>query len=191
MSLTRAFVDLVKQEKKFIGIFLFYTLCVSVLLHFYPLQGIIQQVERLGRFSAIAFVFLYIVRGFLYFPTLYFLVAAGILFAPWPGFGIYMSAILLSATLSYTIGKALHDSDRFPRFKKRIQEPEIEQKIHERGLTGVFLLHVTGISLDIPNYLSGYVGLSFVRFIGTVLVANLITAGAYYLFFMNLIAPFV
>jgi uncharacterized membrane protein YdjX (TVP38/TMEM64 family) len=159
-------------------------LCIAVFLHFYPLQDLILQIQRLGVFSIIAFVAAYIVRGFLYFPTLYFLVASGIVFPPYLGICVYLSGILLSATLSYWIGTYLHDTNRFPKFKKKIQEPEIKARICERGINGVFFFHITGISLDIPNYLSGYVGLAYRNFLATVLAANLITATSYYLIFV-------
>lgn len=179
-------LEIIRQEKKFLGIFLFYTLCVSVLLYFYPLQETLLKVQTFGEYAALLFVLLYVVRGFFYFPTLYFLVASGILFTPYLGFTLYLSSILLSATLSYVIGKYLHNSNKFPRFKQRIQEPEIKGKISKQGLKGVFFFHITGISLDIPNYLSGYVGLPYGKFMASVFSANVLTASAYYVLFVCL-----
>jgi len=121
------------------------------------------------------------IRGFFYFPGLYFLLASLLLFEPIQGFVTYIMGITASATLSFFIGRLLHTKNILASLKKRIQDPEIKKKITTLGYKGVFLFHITGVSFDIPNYLSGYLQLNYAKFSITTLIANGVTTAGFYI----------
>lgn len=129
----------------------------------------------------IVFVLIYLIRGFFYFPSFYFLVTLSLI-APLPyTFCIYILSLMLSGILSYKIGLLLRNKNFLPRIKKIIADEKRSKKIRENGLKAVFISHVTGVSLDIPNYISGYLKLSFKNFLVTIFAANFITTVLYFL----------
>ena len=54
-----------------------------------------------------------------------------------------------------------------------------------------FYFHITGLSLDLPNYISGYLKLPFIPFMVVVFLSNLITTVAYFVLFYHGLLPIV
>ncbi len=169
---------------KLLAVFFVYTVGLWFLLGQLELKDYLLGVSPdLPLWYGFLFVLAYVARGFFYFPSLYFLVAAS-LFFPFPeSFVFYMLGVMLSGILSFQIGKALRANNFWPSLQKRIQKDDVEQKIEKNGFKAVFIFHVTGISLDLPNYLSGYLKLNFQKFLWTIFWANLITTSLYFVLF--------
>jgi uncharacterized membrane protein YdjX (TVP38/TMEM64 family) len=172
-----------QREKKFLLVFLAYTGLVFLVTRKIEPAAMVAFVGRTGWLGPLLFIALYVVRGFFYFPTLYFIIVAGIVFPLPQGMIYYLTGIVASATLSHWIGRRMRAHGIFPRLKARIEEEEA--RTHYNHWV-VFLLHVTGVSLDLPNYASGYLRMNFPRFLLTVIAANLITASIYFTLFRPL-----
>jgi len=166
-----------QREKRFLLIFLVYTSLVFLITRKIEPATMVAVVGKFGWFGPLLFVVLYLIRGFFYFPTLYFIIVAGIVFPMPQAMIYYLVGILCSATLSHWIGRRMRDHGIFPRLKARIEEEQARTHYNDWV---VFVLHVTGISLDLPNYASGYLRMKFPRFLLTVLAANLITSTVYF-----------
>lgn len=181
---------IIKNERKVLFIFFLYTVLVAVAGYFLPIQSYIVSIQNYGHYASIFFILAYIVRGFFYFPSVYFLIASSLIF-PFPyGVVYYLLAALLSATLSHYIGVYLHKKSVFPSLKKKLAEDaSIKKRIQQYGNYGVFFFHVTGISFDIPNFLSGYLGMYVIPFLIAVFFANVITVALYYTVYLCCIAP--
>lgn len=165
-------------------VFVAYTAIFVCLWRIFDFGDLILRFQsmEISHWYAALFSVAYVIRGFFYIPSLYFIVIASLLF-PFPVSLIaYMSGVLASASLSYTIGYLLRTKELFPRFQKFVSREDIRERIERQGLYGVFLLHVIGF-LDIPNYLSGYLKVPLRSFLVVVLLANTLTAGAFFILF--------
>lgn len=180
-----SFKDLLAQEKSALWVFVVYTVVLTVLWNVLDLGDWILNLQGMdwAWWVGPGFALLYVIRGFFYFPSLYFIIAASLLF-PFP-FSVlyYLAGVFASAILSYHIGLYLREQDHFPKLLSFVEKPDIQARIKNQGLKGIFFLHVTGISLDIPNYFSGYLRISFCKFFLTILAANLITTTIYFTLF--------
>lgn len=180
-----SFKDLIEQEKSALWVFVAYTVILITFWNVLDLGPWILNLQGMDWpwWVGPGFALAYVVRGFFYFPSLYFIIASSLLF-PFPFSLIYyLSGVFVSASLSYHIGAYLRGKDHFPKLLSFVQQPDIEHRIKTQGLKGVFFLHVTGISLDIPNYFSGYLRIPFTKFLGVIIAANLITAFIYFTLF--------
>lgn len=183
-------LEAIQQERKVFFIFVIYSVGIILLWNILDLDDVVVKLQtlELSLWYAALFSLAYIVRGFFYFPSLYFIIAASLLF-PFPVSIIaYLAGVFASATLSYTIGHLLQKHGAFPKFNRFVHQDDIKTKIEKYGVRSVFIFHATGISLDIPNYLSGYLEIPFSRFFATIVAANLITACIYFgLFYFGII----
>ena len=132
-----------------------------------------------GILTPIIYIIAYVLRGFTYFPTLYFIIAAFLIMHPVVAFIAHLIAIVCSASLSHYIG--IHLQDSFRRLRSFVDSKDIQEKIQKHGIKSIFFFHITGISLDIPNYLSGYLRIPYKSFMLTVILANIRTTTAFYL----------
>ena len=178
-------------KNKFILFFIIYTVIVFILSKLLPTDLLIDKIKTSDLSSTIiglSFVMAYIIRGFFLFPTLFFLITISLLLNPVVAIFYYLLGIVLSGTLSYHIGKFTYEKNLFPKISKKINKnKQTKDKIRRQGLKGVFLFHVTGIALDVPNYFSGYFNLKFPKFILVIILANTITVFLYYVFIFNFI----
>ncbi len=167
-------------EKWFLGLFAIYVIGIVLLVKYViALPELVERVAALGAWASLLFVLLYLMRGFIYFPGGAFLVASGVLFRPVQGSVIYLTAVLLSATLSHVLGRQMHARGWFPGMRRRVDEPSLRKRIREHGFRAVFVIHLLGLSFDIPNYLSGYLRLNYWRFLASVMAANGIVVGIF------------
>ncbi len=173
-----------KSEFTVLFIFLFYTSLIFVLLKLLPIKEYILMINEYHYnlwYIGFVFMILYIVRGFFYFPSFYFLVTLSLVTPILYAFAFYMVSLMISGVISYRVGLALRKRNFLPRIKKIIKDEKRNKKIKEHGLKAVFISHVTGVSLDIPNYISGYLKLSFKNFLLTIFAANFITTVLYFI----------
>lgn len=170
-----------KDLKRFGLIFIIYSLLLWGVLRLLPVkEWLLTTDTMLPWWCGGLFILAYIIRGFFYFPTLYFLIAASLIFPILPAFAFYMIAIMSSGLLSYQIGLTLREKKIWPGLQKKLEHSDIDEEIQAHGFKAVFIFHATGISLDLPNYFSGYLKLNRVRFLWTIFWANLITGGLYF-----------
>lgn len=182
-----SFTDLIKQESKALWVFVFYTILLLALWHYFDLKHWLLNLQNLDWpwYVGPGFAWLYVLRGFFYFPSLYFIIAASLLF-PFPFSALYyLAGVYSSAALSYSIGHHVRKGAHFSKLLQFVERPEISHKIRTDGLRAVWWFHLTGISLDIPNYLSGYLRLPFAKFMCTIIIANLITTALYFTLFLT------
>lgn len=165
-------------------VFIIYTIGFVALWRIVDLGSIILNFQdmELPIYYAALFSLLYVIRGFFYIPSLYFIIVASLLF-PFPVSVIsYLGGVAASTCLSYSIGHVVRTKNYFPYFRRFVERKDIQEKIERQGLYGLFLLQVVGF-IDIPNYLSGYLRLPFVKFFTIVMIANTLTAGLYFILF--------
>lgn len=180
-----SFIDILKQEKSALWVFVAYTLLLTLLWNFFDLKHWILNLQGMDWpwYVGPGFALLYIFRGFFYFPSLYFIIAASLLF-PFPFSAIYyLAGVYSSAILSYHIGWYVRKKEHFPALLSFVEQSDIKMRIKKRGLKAILFFHLTGISLDIPNYLSGYLKVPFPLFFAIVIGANIITAALYFTLF--------
>ena len=180
-----SFKDILKQESKALWIFVFYTLFLIILWQFFDLKHWLLNLQNMDWpwYIGPGFALLYIVRGFFYFPSLYFIIAASLLF-PFPFSALYyLAGVYGSAALSYQIGHYVRRKQHFPRFLSCVEQNEIKARIKKQGLRAILFFHITGISLDIPNYLAGYLKMPFIKFFIIVVFTNALTAALYFTLF--------
>jgi len=185
MTKRTTFTDILKQEQSALWVFVAYTIVLITFWNVLDLGNWILNLQGMDWpwYVGPAFVLVYLIRGFLYFPSLYFIITASLLF-PFPFSVIYyLAGVFGSAVLSYYIGMYVRDKDHFPKLLSFVEKPDIQQRIKDQGLKGIFFLTVTGISLDIPNYFSGYLKIPFTKFFLTILAANIITTTIYFTLF--------
>jgi|GEM_PF-5783809 len=71
----------------------------------------------------------------------------------------------------------------FPSLLSCVEQNEIKARIKKQGLRAILFFHITGISLDIPNYLAGYLKMPFIKFFIIVVFTNALTAALYFTLF--------
>lgn len=180
-----SFIDILKQEKSALWIFLLYTVLITILWHLFDLKTWVLELQNTvwPWYMGLSFSFLYVIRGFFYFPSLYFIIVASLLFSFPFGALYYLIGVYTSAFLSYQIGHHVRKGEHFPKLLEFVEQPLIAKKIKKNGLKAVFWFHLTGISLDIPNYLSGYLHLPRLKFMTVIIVANALTSALYFTLF--------
>jgi uncharacterized membrane protein YdjX (TVP38/TMEM64 family) len=178
----REVLDFIKEHWKYELIFIFYIIILGIILQFFDVQGWLESIAMFGRLAPFVFVGLYVIRGFIYIPSLYFLVASSIIFSPKMGFTTYLVSIVVSATLSYNIGHWVHKNELFASTKKKFMQKNIKAKMEKKKYWAIFISHITGASLDIPNYMAGFLNMNYFKFLYIIFIANLITTSIYYMF---------
>jgi uncharacterized membrane protein YdjX (TVP38/TMEM64 family) len=176
----REIIDFIKEHWKYELVFIVYIILLGIILQFFDVQGWLESIAMLGVIAPFVFIGLYIIRGFFYIPSLYFLIASSIIFSPKIGFITYIVSVLISATISFSIGHWAHRNEFFASAKKRFIRDKVKAKIEKKGYWAIFISHATGASLDIPNYTAGFLHMKYFKFIYIVFIANLITTSVYY-----------
>ncbi len=163
----------------FLGIFVVYLSLSFFLGKILPVKEALLKIRQVGFWAPFLFTAVYLARGFTYFPSLVFLILSGLIFSTPVGFSTYLSAVVLSACLSYMVGRWLYTKPFLEGLKIKISGLAIRERIQRQGAMGVLALHLVGF-LDAANYTAGFLKVPFRKFIVSVLVANLLTTTAYY-----------
>ena len=178
--------DITSMSLKKLAIVLsIYLLIIIISYKVIPVEKVIEHVGTYGVYGPILFIVLYIIRGFFNFPTAVFLIVSSLLF-PLPWALIYYGiAIALSITTSYCVGRVLRAHAQWlPKFSNKINHEHLEQKLKIYGYFGLFLLDLTGITFDLPNYAGGYFKLPFWKLFLTTFLSNAVTTLLYYMLFI-------
>jgi len=141
------------SELKFVGILAGYLIAIGLLARILPVKDYIQQLEDTGIQFMLCFWMLFVVRG------LFLLVA-----------------VMLSATLSFWLGRSANKIEFFNKFSNRaMNNGLIYNRMKDNGYKSILIINAMGISFDVPNYLAGHFKLNFFAFLGLIVSINLLT----------------
>jgi uncharacterized membrane protein YdjX (TVP38/TMEM64 family) len=156
-------------------ILLFFIVIVTIIVKFDLLKnislGAIQDyIESYGRFAAVIYAVIFILRTFLiFFPSTIMIFLGGSLFGEIRGFCLSILCVFLSASLAFFISRYAGKDFVNKIFNGRIRK--LDMKAEEHGFKLIFLMRLSVIfPFDIMNYAAGLSKIRYIDFIlGTIL----------------------
>ena len=161
-----------KSEGKFLLILISYLIAIGLLAKQLPIEQWAGQIQNTGWTFILIYWLIFILRGFVFFPPVYFLLGLMVIYDLWDTVWIFMGGMFLSATVSFIIGRTCSTHRFFERIKKRSESSIILKKLKESGYKAIFLINLLGLNFDIPNYLAGYFRLKYPIYIVLLLLAD-------------------
>jgi uncharacterized membrane protein YdjX (TVP38/TMEM64 family) len=133
---------------------------------------IIMHVKESPYYGKILFTFLASARVFMFIPGVLFMIVGGVLFGPFTGFFLSMTAMVISESLIYFISK-IFDCNELKEILFR-KYPYIGPLIKEYDYRFLSLGIITPIApTDIICFLSGLSGIKYKKYITTVVITNI------------------
>ncbi len=151
------------RQLKILGLFLWGCLILTALyfaqdndIALNTIPGQLKEwVESLGVWGPVCFIFIYILRPFLFFPPSILCAGSGLIFGPWLGMLFTILGENLSAQITYQLGKIFASKLVIHLTREQGISARIFSILREHDLLAVLILRLTYLPFDLVGYVCG------------------------------------